>query len=144
MMNRNSWWVSGTAVVATAFGVSLLMHECHRVEAAFDPCANRQLQVVRSPDGKRKAVIFERDCGATTGFSTQVSVLPSGARLPNEPGNAFVADTDHGATPSGPGGGPAIKVIWTSNTKLLIKHHPKARLFKAHPQVAGVTIRYAR
>jgi hypothetical protein len=35
---------------------------------------------------KRNAevVVFERDCGATTGFSTQVSILPGTTRLPEE------------------------------------------------------------
>jgi hypothetical protein len=32
---------------------------------------------VLSPSGKTAAVVFGTDCGATTGFNTQLSVLPS-------------------------------------------------------------------
>jgi len=32
-------------------------------------------------------VIFQRDCGATTGFSTQISILSSDTELPNEHGS---------------------------------------------------------
>jgi hypothetical protein len=29
-------------------------------------------------------VVFQRDCGATTGFSTQVSIIEIGEELPNQ------------------------------------------------------------
>ena len=59
-------------------------------------CGNDEVVRVPSPDAKFEAVVFQRDCGATTGFSTQVSVVTKGASLPNEAGNVFIADTDHG------------------------------------------------
>jgi hypothetical protein len=57
-------------------------------------CGNDLVKEVRSPDGQMNAVVFQRDCGATTGFSTQVSLLSSNKSLPNESGNLFVATTD--------------------------------------------------
>lgn len=54
-------------------------------------CGNCVSQQFLSPNKTLKAVVFVRDCGATTGFSTQVSILNSiGTSLPNEAGNAFV------------------------------------------------------
>lgn len=48
---------------------------------ASEMCANRVAVEAKSPDNRYKAVIFERDCGATTDFSTQVSILlPSQSR----------------------------------------------------------------
>jgi hypothetical protein len=44
-----------------------------------------------APNGTLKAVTFRRDCGATTKYSVQVSILPAKKPLPNEGGNVFVA-----------------------------------------------------
>jgi len=100
-------------------------------DALFDMCGNDVLQIVASPDKQVKAVIFERDCGATTGFSTQVSVLASGAKLPNDAGNVFSAETGHHGkiAPSGPGGGPVINALWKNNQTLVVTHHPDAQVF---------------
>ncbi len=34
------------------------------------------IRTTANPDNAYMAILFERDCGATTGFSTQISVLP--------------------------------------------------------------------
>lgn len=60
---------------------------------------NNIIDEVYSPDNKYKAVIFDRDAGATTGFNTQISIISSKSSLPNNPGNLFIADTDHGKGP---------------------------------------------
>jgi len=53
-------------------------------------CENEVSAAVRSPSGKMKAVVFDRGCGATVGFNTQLSVLSAEAELPDEPGVAAV------------------------------------------------------
>jgi hypothetical protein len=58
-------------------------------------CENELVGEHTSPDGQYKAVLFVRDCGATTGFNTQVSLLRSNQHLKNGSGNLFIADTDH-------------------------------------------------
>ena len=108
----------------------------------FDACRNEELQIITSPDRKRKAVVFQRDCGATTGFSTQVSLLNANDKLPNETGNAFIADTDNGKAPEGPGGGPEVKLQWAGERELIVKYDKRARVFRSEPSVEGVTIRY--
>ena len=55
-------------------------------------CVNEVREELVSPDGKRKIVVFSRNCGATTGFSTQASVLERAETLPNEGGSLFVVD----------------------------------------------------
>ena len=55
-------------------------------------CGNEIFQEVYSPDNEYKAVVFQRDCGATTGYSTQISILKAPAKLPNESGNIFAMD----------------------------------------------------
>lgn len=59
-----------------------------------DLCANDKVVEVLSPNGQRKAVSFRRNCGATTSYSTQVSILPAKTTLPNESGNIFVVDDE--------------------------------------------------
>ena len=105
-------------------------------------CGNEILKEIRSPTGKLKAVVFQRDCGATTGFSTHVSVLPSEQQLPHEGGNVFAADTDHGKAPSGPGGGPIVDVSWTNETELLVRYDKRARASQNQPALAKVHVRY--
>ncbi|HEX5605144.1 MAG TPA: hypothetical protein VFY96_01440 [Candidatus Binatia bacterium] len=83
-----------------------------------------------SPDGTKKVVVFQRDCGATTDFSTQASLLATNEKLENEGGNVFSADTNHNAAPSGVGGGPELRVRWESRNRLLLQHHPSARVSK--------------
>ena len=54
---------------------------------------NILIKEILSPVGENKVVIFQRDVGATTGFSVQVSVLKSNQDLKNsEKGNIFILD----------------------------------------------------
>lgn len=55
-------------------------------------CGTNITQTVFSPDGKYKAVVYEWDCGATTSFSTQVSILKSSKSLPKKQGNILDMD----------------------------------------------------
>jgi hypothetical protein len=105
-------------------------------------CGNQLLRSVPAPDGRVQAVIFSRSCGATTGFSTQVSLIPSKKSLANESGNVLTADSDHGRAPSGEGGGPQIAIVWEAPDRLVIRHHPAARLFHQARRVGDVTVRY--
>src|SRR2546426_4077176 len=79
-------------------------------------CGNQVLHENLSPDKRSKAIVFQRDCGATTGLSTQVSIVPSWRKHPYGCGNVLVADTNGGDAPSGPAGGPVICLEWISST----------------------------
>lgn len=124
------------ALVAGA-GAGAMLFEAGR-QAGL--CDNTPLAEVPSPSGTRKAVIFQRDCGATTGFSTQVSVLAAGEKLRDDGGNVFVADTDHGAAASGPGGGPVVEPVWIAEDRLLIRHHRLARVFRSEARAGSVAV----
>jgi hypothetical protein len=85
--------------------------------------------------------MFQRDCGAATGFSTQVSVVARGDRLPPH-ANAFVADDGDGAATAGAWGGPWAEVRWLAPDRLLILYAARSRLFEQEEQVSGVRISY--
>ena len=106
----------------------------------FD-CGTKVIEDLPSPDHRRHAVIFDRDCGATTGFSTQVSVLPR-TRSVNDGGNVFIADTDHGKIPSGRGGGPAVEVTWLDSRTLQIRFRAGARIFKQDSRHDDIDVRF--
>jgi hypothetical protein len=101
-------------------------------------CSNSIKREVLSPNGKMKAVIFGRDCGATVGFNTQVSVLPSNSRLPNDGGHVFAADGGSGNEPSG----AFVSVSWTNDAELLVAYDKQARVFHNEPTVGNVRVKY--
>ena len=102
-------------------------------------CENTEVSRVTAPDGRHDAVLFERSCGAATGFSSQVSIVGRGRKIEGS-GNVVVLDDDHGAAPAAAWGGPDVDLGWTAADQLVVRHHPSARLFESHPRVAGVTV----
>lgn len=105
-------------------------------------CSNELVAEYPSPDGALKIVVFGRSCGATTGFSTHASVLPAKDGLPESGGNVLACDAGHGAAPTGPAGGPEVRVRWMSPTRVRIEHHARARLFKSEPRVQMLAIEH--
>jgi hypothetical protein len=59
------------------------------ISATRAVCGNEVYSQVLSPDGKHKAIVFQRDCGATIGFSTQISIVGSSDEFKNESGNIY-------------------------------------------------------
>jgi hypothetical protein len=99
--------------------------------ACRDMCGNEISQSVASPSGSLKAVVFARDCGATTGFSTQVSILPNTKSLPNEAGNVLVLNS---AVP--------IALQWQTDTALTISGLRGSSPILNSPTSSGVAISY--
>jgi len=106
------------------------------------PCSNTVIRTFPSPDGTLKAVVFLRDCGATTGFNTQISVTRANSDEPRGSGNAFVADTDHGKARAAGCGGPDVTVTWESTRRLAATYAHGSRVFQKHDEVLGVHIDY--
>lgn len=94
-------------------------------------CGNEISQTVLSPSGSLKAVVFNRNCGATTGFNTQVSVLSAADALQNDSGNTLILD---GSVP--------LQVQWHSDSALQLSGLSTAKVFKQGRSVAGVSVSY--
>ena len=109
--------------------------------ACSDGCANQIVRRAAAPDGRLTAVLFQRDCGATTGFSTQISILAEREALSGS-GNAYRADDDHGAAAAGSWGGPWADMKWMGPDWLLVRFAAGSRFFKQESEVAGVRIAY--
>ena len=106
-----------------------------------DASQNDAIDRVISPDRKYEAVLFQRDCGATTAFSTQVSIIPADGAI-EDAGNAFVADDDHGKAAAGSWGGPRAEVRWRSSNELLVRYAEGSRIFEQEASVSGVEVEF--
>jgi hypothetical protein len=106
-------------------------------------CQNSLVESISSPDKSYKAVIFVRDCGATTGFSTQVSILKIDDDLDNSGGNILVTDSNHGAdTSRNEIGGPFVLAEWQNENTLILKFSSDTRVFKQKEDYRGIQIQY--
>lgn len=95
-------------------------------------CGNKVTARVSSPDGHMDAVVFTRDCGATTVFSTQLSVVSSG-QLPEGSGNLLVLD-----------GSAPLKLSWSSSDSLSVSGLGQAKVFHEATQLNGVEVSYGK
>src|SRR5437867_3599019 len=103
-------------------------------------CENRVLDQAVAPGGVAKAIVFERRCGAPTGFSTQVALIGPDDRLPDMPGNVFIAG--NGGRISR--GRSFVTVTWPTATKLAIGFETGVAVFKSEQRVGAIEIVYVR
>ncbi len=96
-------------------------------------CANTIYQETHSPDKSHKAVVFERNCGATTGFSTQVSVLNPSEALPEGKGNTYIAAGHPQHT--------KLQLNWRKNDHLVITNS-ETNAIKSANQVGSIQISF--
>jgi hypothetical protein len=92
-------------------------------------CENEVVERVPSPDGSREVVVFTRNCGATTDFSTQISILPAGGVLPSRSGNTYIASHQ-----------TRVEVTWEGSRVAAIRR--AAAGLTEEPEVAGVRVRF--
>lgn len=105
-------------------------------------CGNKKYLEVYSPNKEQKAVVFEYDCGATTDFSTHISIINGNENLEKtDSGNLFVADSNHGEA-NMIGEIIDVKLIWKNNDTLIIDYDKRARVFKNKLSKSGVDIIY--
>lgn len=112
---------------------------------SIDPCGNTVVSRVGSPRGAHEAIVFERDCGATTRWSTQVAIVRDGATFLERPtflrstesGSALVID-DRAARPGVPG--TAVAARWADDTHVALEYDAGAVVLSWSKVVDGVTV----
>ncbi len=95
-----------------------------------DMCGSDPLVSITSPNGKLRAVSYVYDCGATTGFSTQISVLDKKEPISSS-GNILGTD-----------GKISISMVWESDEILTISNITKLKIYKQVRELDGITIKY--
>ena len=92
-----------------------------------------------SPNGENKIVVFQRDAGATTGFSVQVSVLKSNKNLKNsDKGNIFVIAGNKTDFESG----KLFDISWLDEKTLNITLHSDKKVYKQVEKLENISIQY--
>lgn len=104
-------------------------------------CKTNDAESFSSPNGRWRAVVYERNCGTLDPFMTHVAIL-SRYENPVSSGNVFIAPGDREGVPYGSWGGPLVTVRWTSDSELLIGHHPATNVSRARTHVRGVRVTY--
>ena len=94
-----------------------------------DMCGNDIKQKIPSPNGENVAYVFERSCGATTGFSPQLSVLDKDDDFQNEWGNTFRSDKD-------------FYIEWIDEKSLKVIYDKSSETYETDKKVNGVRIEY--
>lgn len=101
------------------------------VNKLFPFCGNDIVSELPSPDKRFKAVVFQRDCGATTGFSTQISIIPFNEKLGDDSGgNIFVANDNNGNAPLSDKGTIQTDAQWKDSSRLRIIYDKRAKVYK--------------
>jgi hypothetical protein len=116
--------------------VILITSGCSLMPAFADKsiCRSETFQEVYSPNNEYKVVVYQRACGATTGFRTHISVLKSSAELGNQMGNVFQAE-----------GYPDwffIIVRWDDNHHITIESNGKSIPDFAKNEIDNIEVRY--
>ena len=121
------------AALTLAAVVALLVATVAVFVYFLDPlCVNEPIFSLDSPGGVYQAVLFQRNCGATTPYSLHVSVLAYGAELPDEPGNVLIF-RDQNLTPS---------LHWNSPSNLMIEYPAYPDISHVQGAPAGISVQY--
>lgn len=110
------------------------------------PCSTAVFAEVRSPHGWRTAVVYEIDCGATTGFSRQVVILPTPERRTDSddlPHGFFAVTLGSGVDSRLSMRDSLIRLQWLSENQLDIAYPAGARLIRSAGRSEGVDITYS-
>ncbi len=116
----NKWKKAALGVVAT-LGICSIAFVGGLMYLFQGMCGNYIHKTITSPEATLKAVIFQRDCGATTGFSTQISILSATEKLSNDSGNIFSSD--------GHPDDSAPEVSWVSEDELSINKRDTVQVY---------------
>jgi hypothetical protein len=109
------------------------------------PCTTEVFAKVVSPDGHRTAVVYQIDCGATTGFSRQVALVPTPDR-PLDPDSLprgfFAISIGSGVDPGVSTQDSLVRLRWLSNDALDIAYPAGSRLIRSAGRSERVDITY--
>ncbi|GAK40917.1 DUF5412 family protein [Paenibacillus urinalis] len=93
-----------TLIIAFLFSVLILGTAIYFLldlgsDVASGMCGNLEIRREGQPDdGAYDIVLFKRDCGATTDYSYQLSVIKKNSTLENTTANIFISDHEFSAS----------------------------------------------
>ena len=94
---------------------------------------NKVFESVGSPNKSLKAIVFERNAGATTGFNRQIAIIESSKPFgENDTTESFFCIT----------GEAKVEVIWLSETNILVRYPLWQQVIRTNSQAGRVSISY--
>jgi hypothetical protein len=141
--------MKGKVSSGSIFGAGLLAAVCLLFAGCGSDCTNASIMEKLSPDGKRKAIVYHRECGAFDDrpYATMVALVDPDQDAPDADGNVFIADWNKAQVPQR-SGGPAhaidVQVSWESEAVLLVSFPQRARVMKQENSVGEVAVRYEK
>lgn len=125
--------------IASSFGIGVTK-KCAAsmilvaIAGCGDLCGNEEVSRTNSPTGELSVVVFVRECGATTGWSWQASLLRSDEPLSNRSGNILTT-----------AGSPSLdlwKIQWVGDDVVTITIPSSVDIRNMNKSVRGVKINY--
>lgn len=117
-------------MITILFIIGLFFAGKYTLDAIFgDACSNKINEEVFSPSGENVAYIFNRDCGATTGESFQLSIIDKDDKLKNKSGNTFRSDK-------------GFTIEWLDEKQLVVKYNKSSKTYEMDKNVNGIKVLY--
>jgi len=104
-----------------------------------DVCSNEVIAEKVNNSKTYKLVHFDRNCGATTGNSNQLSIVSIDKSLDNEGGNIFIASSDSGSNLETDRG---VVAKWLNDSTVLIKYEKDLTVFEKVNKVGEINVVY--
>lgn len=131
-------WIIGSVITFFALAgicVVLVLDGLDRL--SDEMCTTTIFHQSASLNGKVKAVLYQVDCGATTGFNRHVSVVSVDTDLTKK-------NPGLGSSPFALRGMPEVKIAWLGSYRLEIQYPESANVIRAESKSNGVAIEYKR
>ncbi|MCR8644487.1 hypothetical protein NV379_17670 [Paenibacillus sp. N1-5-1-14] len=127
LLRRNVWLLTLSLLIVIGITVLSLIQFGSKVMSSA--CGNKIIRNLNQPDGGHfTAVYYERDCGATTGFSYHLSVIEQSSELANVTGNVYISDSE-------------FQISWHDSINLSIQGSSGDK-FKKMANMNGIIIKY--
>ena len=143
-------WIIGAALVVVALGVVVAGGGLALRAFEGGLCRNELIAADTAPGHRYEAIVFVRNCGATTTFGTHVSIMDRGAPLGNDDvGNvlsidaACCVDPRSRVLPRNSVGGPVATARWIASDTLAVTYASAVRVFRQALVQRGVRILYS-
>jgi len=129
-------------LIATTVGVllvAIVLGAGSMALRAFEAglCGNELIAADSSPNHRYKAIVFVRNCGATTTFGTHVSIVEQNENLSNDDvGNILAIDASccvdprSRTVPRNSVGGPVAMARWNGSDTLAVTYAGGIRVFR--------------
>jgi len=98
------------------------------------PCRVEVFKEASNPKGDLHAVVFVKNCGATSDYSTNVSILPATiAPTDTDVGNVYIAKGTPGQ----------LSPSWKNDNTLRIEGH-QAEVYRQEREFGGIAVSYSK